>query len=175
MGGKNRQVNYERDVIYGEGSDEVVFLKYLRSIYSKDSTNPRIGNGRGGTPKKIVQTMRDVPQLGAYNRRSVLFDSDRGEEKVNAAKMEAGKRPPITPVIAEQCFEYEMLKIKGVTGGILRKARQDSCIAKQEFARICDKSTDGSVKSYPKAYPKNLLESKRRTNTWLDSVIGLFE
>lgn len=175
MGGKNRQVNYARDVVFGEGSDEVTFLKYLRSIYSSDTTNPKIGNGFGGSPKKIVQKMRGVPQLGAYNKRSVLFDGDRGEDKVNAGKKVAEKKPVIETIIAERCFECEMLKIKGVTGGVLKKSRQDSKVAKQEFAKICDKSTDGSAKSYQEIFPKSLLDSKRRSSQWLDAVIKLFE
>jgi len=175
MGSKNRRANYDRGIVCGEGSDEVGFLKYLRSVYSSDPTNPKITNGRGGSPKKVVESIRKLPQYGAYSSRAALFDDDKGAKLFNSALVEAKKAPSIKPIIAVPFFEYEMLKVHGATGGILKRAKADPVVAKEEFSRVCDGSITGGALSYDKAFPKTLLDTKRRSSQWLDEVISLFE
>lgn len=169
-----RRIHNDRRIIYCEGSDDKYFLCYLRSLYSTDSTNPTIRNGHGGSSLAVVKKMRgDVRQLAAYSGRAVLFDSDLGDKKTNKAKKEAAKRPVITPIISNRCFECEMLRISGVaTQGIMKAAMADSARAKIEFAKICSKTTDvRDSKSYPSVYTRSLLDSKRHESAWLNSLI----
>ena len=176
MGGKNRQAQYDKQVIGGEGSDEITFLKYLDSLYNNDGNHPRITNCHGGNPKKIVWTLKNItPQIGAYKNRTVLFDDDKGEKEVKKGLGEASKIPAVKCIVAQGCFECEMLKIYSVSGGVLKKARKDSDFAKKEFAKICDKTLSGSKLSYDKAFSKVKLDSERKKSKWLNSVISLLE
>lgn len=173
-----RRVQQNREVIGAEGNDEYVFISYLKMLYCKgDPTNPKVFDCGGSTPKHAIQTMRQaLPGLGSYNKRLILLDHDRNDAKIAAGEKEARKRPPIEIVFADTRFECEMLRIAGVPQSVIETCNGSNAeIAKEKFAELCDGSITGTSKSYDKAFPKELLDEKRKSVEWLNKVISLIE
>ncbi len=77
-------------LMYGEGLGEEMFLKYLRGLYSRDSgVAVTIRNGKGGTATNIIANAINEP--GAFERRIVILDNDKGEQEMGHARVEAQK------------------------------------------------------------------------------------
>ncbi len=168
-----RRAKNNRTVVDGEGDDEVGFLEYLREVYSSDITNPKIVPCGGGNPKNVVQNLRNtVAQIGAFDRRYVLLDHDVSQEKMESGESETNKRPKIDIVYANNRFEVEMLKILDAPSESTGAAMSpNSNVAKDELAKICDKS----FSSYCKLLPKKILDKQRKKNGWLDKCIKIME
>lgn len=155
-------------LVYGEGSDDEEFLKYIKQTYTPRKT-VRFKNGHGGDPVQVVKTMLKCIDFSAYDKRMVLFDDDRlgAEEAICIARKEC-----IFPVVSNQCLEYELLKILGVNKAVLGRARMDSRSAKREFANCSCKHTQ---ESYKTRFSKDKLDKARKTSQWLNDIIDFFE
>lgn len=174
MGNRERRVSYDRDVLGGEGGDEVEFFCHLRSAYSSDQTNPKLRDGRGGNPKHAIKVaLRSLPQLGAYRARMMVFDGDRSEDVINDGIKECKEcEPEIEYVISDNRFEVEIGKILECSDEIMRKLRScDRSAVKQTFDEICPPCE----KRYEKILPKEVLERKRKDSEWLNVIISFIE
>ena len=173
MGSRERQVKYDRSVLGGEGSDEIEFFKYLVSLYSDDLTNPKLCNGHGGNPKQATKVaLRDLPQLGAYQHRMMVFDGDKATDVVQAGIGECEKEPEIEYLVSDIRFEVEMGRILGCSDKIMRDLQSsDSAVVKRVFAKVCPPCAD----RYGKLLPKEVLDEKRKESVWLDKIIRFIE
>lgn len=173
-----RRVKQNREVIGTEGSDEAIFLDHLKSLYCNgDPTNPKVFDCGGSTPKVAVQTMRQaLPGLGSYSRRLILLDHDRNSDKIVAGEKEAEKEPSIEIIFADTRFECEMLRIASVSQSTIEMCSGSNAeVAKEEFAKICDRTLTGTDKSYDVVFPKELLDTKRESIEWLNQIISAIE
>jgi len=173
MGEHERRVSYDRVVLGGEGGDEVEFFQHLRSLYSDDLTNPKLRDGRGGNPKRATEVaLRNLPQLGAYRDRMMVFDGDRAEDAVRGGIDECEKGPRIEYVISDNSFEVEVGKILGCDDKTMKKLRSDDrCVVKRTFDTICPPGEN----RYAKLLPKKVLDEKRKESEWLDRIISFIE
>lgn len=173
MGGSERRVGYDRNVLGGEGGDEVEFFRYLRSLYSGDLTNPKLRDGRGGNPKNATQVaLRNLTQLGAYRRRMMVFDGDRAEDVVRSGIEECEKEPGIEYVISDNRFEVEIGRIMGCNDRIMKRLQSDDRhTVKQAFYEICPPG----IGRYEKLFSKDMLDERRRESVWLDRIISFIE
>jgi len=75
-------------------------------------------------------------------------------------------------IVSDQCLEFELLKIIGMTASVSKRCRGDSSAAKREFHKKCKCPRN----DYPKLFPKEkIIECRKRGNTWLDSLLNIFE
>ncbi len=166
---KKREVISTTILLCGEGSNDEAWLKYLKSIFATRNCRVKICNGGGGSPTSIIRKMTHREEFNYYTHRYVLIDSDRPETEEALIK---ARKNNIAVIISEQCLEVELLKLCNVTGNVLKRVKEDSKKAKEEFAKIGKHDS----KSYSKLFPKTLLLTERKKgNKWLDELIGVFE
>lgn len=174
MSRSNPNKKKKRDVvdtllIFGEGYDEEVFLKHLRSMYSYNSNKKiTIKKGKGGDPKNIVIDASKIP--GGYTKRVVLLDNDKSKLEMDEARLEAKNRC-IDLIENTPCLEYLLLTI-------LNKALKGkkSAWCKSEFEKkFIDKKKRCEAIEYKKIFPKKLLEVRRLKIAELNKLILIME
>jgi hypothetical protein len=158
-------------LIFGEGLGEETFLKYLKGLYARDSgKSVKILNGKGGSAVGIVQDA--ARRQGAFDRRVVVLDNDKGGAEMVAARNEA-KNNGIELVENTPCLEAVLL-------AVLNQGKTFSCkttaLCKKEFeSKHLDKQKRTQVREYEKVFPQKLLDERRSNVAELDRLIGLME
>ncbi len=155
-------------LIFGEGFDEEIFLKYLRNIYSYNcNVAISIKKGKGGNPRNIVIDADKIP--GAYDKKLVILDDDKGKKEIMAARQESVNRQ-ISLIENKPCLEYLLLSILDDTTE--NKAEN----YKRQFeSQYISKNNRGDLKEYAKLFPRRLLELKRKSISELNDIINIME
>lgn len=158
-------------LMYGEGLGEEMFLKYLRGLYSRDSgVAVTIRNGKGGTATNII--INAVNEPGAFDRRIVILDNDKGEEEMNQARTEA-KKKGIELLENYPCLEAILLAILKPGQSFLSKT---SAWCKNEFeSNYIDKKKRTELNGYSRFFPKATLDAQRANVPELNTLISLME
>lgn len=167
---KKRRQASQTLLIFGEGLGEEMFLKHLKSLYSRDSdVAVTIRKGRGGTAYGIVIDADKVP--GAFDRKVVVLDNDKGKGEMDKARTEAVKRK-IELIENTPCLEYILLSVledKNIKG-------KNSSQCKKEFEeRYINKKKRNEPEEYAKIFPKELLDKRRHKVTELNRMITVLE
>ena len=158
-------------LMYGEGLGEEMFLKYLRSLYSRDSgVAVTIRNGKGGNALNII--VNAVNEPGDFDRRIVILDNDKDEQEMNKARTEA-KQKGIEVLENSPCLEATLLAILRSNQSFSNKT---SAWCKNEFqSNYMDKKKRTEVSEYAKIFPKTILDSQRINVSGLNILISLME
>lgn len=166
---KKRQVN-EMFLVFGEGSDDEIFLKHLKNLYHTRSSGIgiKICKGKGGTADGVVIDADKVQ--GAFKKRIVVLDNDKSEKEMTKARQEA-KNKNIELIENTPCLEYLFLLIldKKPNG-----KNSDWC--KKKFESDCiDKKKRDESNEYAKIFTKKLLDAQRLKIPELDKLISIME
>lgn len=166
---KKRRSANKPILIYSEGLNEEIVLKYLRSLYARDKDVAiTIRRGKGGTAYGMV-IQADKTQ-GAFDRRIVVLDNDKGKSEMQKARQEAEKRKI-------ELFEHTPC-LESVLLSTLRKGQsfqqKSSSWCKQEFeSKFLDRKERNQSDEYTKLFPKNLLDKESSKVPELKKLISL--
>jgi len=156
-------------LVFGEGFNEEMFLKHLKSLYSyKSNVAITIKKGKGGDAKNIVIDADKTP--GAFDRKIVILDNDKTKTEMTKARQEAKNRN-IELIENTPCLEYLLVSIldKKTSG-----KNSDWC--KGEFeSKYLSKKKRREPNEYIKLFPKKLLDIKRLKILELDKLILIME
>lgn len=157
--------------MYGEGLGEEIFLKYLRGLYSRDKgVAITIRNGKGGNAVDIINNAVNAP--GAFDRRIVILDNDKGDQEMNRARIEAQQKG-IEILENFPCLEATLLTILKPGEFFSDKT---SAWCKNEFEyKYLDKKKRTELDEYPKIFPKDVLDSQRNKILVLNAIVSLME
>lgn len=166
---KKRRAADKTLLMYGEGLAEEMFLKHLRSLYSRDSgVSVVVRNGRGGNAVDIVLNASKEP--GDFDRRIVVLDNDKGSSEMNEARIEAGRRN-IEIIENTPCLEALLLSILENSSSTAIRA---SDWYKKEFeSKYLDKKKRTDSREYETLLPKDLLEKRRSKLPALNAILTL--
>lgn len=166
---KKRRASKKTILMFGEGFNDGIFLKHLRGIYSRNSgVQIKIQNGKGGTAYEVVSDA--CKALGAFDKRAVVVDCDKGEEEMQRARQVAAKKQVVllenTP-----CLEFTLLLIlesppRGKTSKWYKERFESGYL---------DKKKRDEPKEYIKLFPQSLLDKKRTQITELNEMILTLE
>jgi hypothetical protein len=168
---KKRRTASQTLLIYGEGLSEEIFLKHLKCLYAYDSNIAvTIRKGKGGDAISVVIDAANTP--GAFDRKVVILDNDKGNMEMSKARQEAKKRNIIlfenTP-----CLEAMLLLVLENDRTFNNKT-SDWC--KKEFeSKYIDKKKRAEPSEYEKIFPKALLDKKRSKVAELNQLILFME
>ncbi len=157
--------------MYGEGLEDEVFLKHLRSLYSRDSgVRVTIRNGKGGHPADVVINAANQP--GQFSQRIVMLDNDMSEADMNMARQEAEKRN-IALIENKPCLEAILLAI--LNGGKSYADKKSPWCKKEFESKYLDSKKRTDIREYEKLFPKAALDAVRSKVPELDKIISLME
>lgn len=159
---------------WGEGDRDTNWLKHIYDIYHVQEIKVHFNNAHGGSPVDQIKKMNADPGAGGYDRRVSMFDTDRGEEEVKLALALAEKDDHGVSVQCIKCdknIECELLKILGVSGKKLTKAKGNTHIAKRLLKEQLGLKDEDEAINWKRFFPKPLLDEARKTNSWLDEII----
>ena len=156
--------------MYGEGLGEETFLKYLKSLYSRDSgVAVTVRNGRDGTALDVI--LNAVREPGDFDRKIVIIDNDKGSEEINAARAEAKQRD-IELIENTPCLEWLLLSILDNSTVLNRSSEW----YKHEFeSNYLDKRKRTDPREFERVFPKHVLEERRTKIITLNHLISLME
>lgn len=162
----------ESRLVYGEGSDDGSWLKYIKSLLYRRNCGftVKVKNGEGGSPVEVVCSMIKLTEFNQYDVRYALFDDDRKEV---AEAIELAQEHDIIPLISHGCLEAELLTIIGKSAVISRlKTSINTGAIKKKFKKECGGHNEYD---YARHFPRQLLDQVRGNNEWLDKIMQLFE
>ncbi|MBI5134394.1 MAG: hypothetical protein HZA81_03360 [Candidatus Taylorbacteria bacterium] len=164
-----RRVASRMLLVFGEGMCEEVFLKYLKSIYSRDTgVAVTIRKGKGGAPENVVMDADKIP--GAFDRKVVVLDNDKGEEEIRRARKQAKERG-IELIEITPCLEAVLLSILNDGKSYSDKT---SAWCKSEFeSKYIDHKRRNDPTEYEKVFPKTLVDSQKKKIVDLEKLIAL--
>jgi len=166
---KKRRVAGRTLLVCGEGLNEEIFLKYLRSLYARDSgVGVTIRNGKGGNAVNIV--IGAANNFGDFDKRVVVLDNDRGDEEMRLAKEEATNRG-IEMIENTPCLEAILLAI--LNGGKSYGNKQTSWCKKQFQLKYMEKKKRTELSEYGKIFPKKLLDEQQSRVFELKRIISV--
>jgi hypothetical protein len=159
-------------LVYGEGLEDEIFLKYLKGKYHLRDRGIAITirNGKGGTPSAVVVSANNDP--GIYDRRIVIIDNDKGKLEMNSARsLATSKRIQLIEITP--CLEAVFLSIvqpgKSYSGW-------DSAACKKEFeSKFIERKKRTDPNEYEKVFPKGTLDKVRTNVTELHILIQIME
>lgn len=156
-------------LMFGEGLAEEMFLKYLRGLYAHDTgVAVTIRNGKGGNAVDIINNAVNEP--GAFDRRVVVLDNDKGQQEMNLARIRA-KKKGVELLENTPCLEAVLLSI--LNNG-QRFSSKTSSWCKSEFeSKYLNKKKRSDLNEYQKVFPKTLLDSHRGDVVELGKFISL--
>jgi len=168
---KPRRAATQTLLMYGEGLGEEVFLKYLRSLYARDSgVALTIRNGKGGNAIDIIVDASNAP--GGFDRRVVVLDNDKDRVEMDHARQEAKTRK-VEIVENTPCLEALLLAI--LNDGKNYSVKSSSECKKEFESNYLDKKKRTDIGEYAKYFPKSLLDSKRSNIPELKKLISIME
>ena len=156
-------------LVFGEGFNEGVFIKHLKTLYSYGSNVAiTVKNGKGGDAQNIVIDADKI--IGAYDRRIVVLDNDKAKNEMIKARKEAKSRN-IELIEITPCLENLLLLI------LDKKSNgRNSKWCKSEFeSKYIDKKKRREPNEYIKLFPKELLEAQRLKIVELNKLILIME
>lgn len=158
-------------LIHGEGQEDCVFLKYLKSLYSQNSSIAcKISRGKGGSADGVVIQAHKIQ--GAFDRKVVVLDNDKNKTEMAKARLDATKKH-IELIEHTPCIEAVLLLILGCKADTKQKT---SVWCKKEFeSKYIDSKKRSEELEYQKIFPKKLLDQKRTKIKELNRLICLFE
>lgn len=166
---KKRRQASKTALLFGEGFDEEMFLKYLKNLYCYNSNIAiSVKKGKGGNARSIIMDANRTP--GAFDRIIVVFDNDKPKAEMVEARQEAKNRG-IELVENTPCLEYLLLMILKKRVG---DKNSDWCKAEFE-AKYIGKKKRGDFNEYAKIFPKKLLDSQRLSIPGLNRLISIME
>ena len=156
-------------LVFGEGFDEEMFLKHLKSLYSyKSNVAITIKKGKGGDAKNIVIDADKTP--GAFDRKIVILDNDKTKTEMTKARQEAKNRN-IELIENTPCLEHLLVSILDK-----KPSGKNSDWCKGEFeSKYLSKKKRGELSEYIKLFPKKLLDIKRLKISELNKLILIME
>jgi hypothetical protein len=156
-------------LMYGEGLAEQTFLKYLKSLYARDSgVAVTIRNGKGGSAADVVINAANEP--GSFDIRVVVLDNDKDETEMNLARSEAAHRG-VELLENTPCLEATLLSVLNKGQSFASKG---SPWCKHEFeSKYLDSKKRTDLDQYPKFFPIQLLDEQRKKIFELDRLIKL--
>ena len=168
---KKRRAASQTLLMYGEGLSEEMFLKHLRGLYSQNSNIAvTIRKGKGGDAISVVIDAANAP--GAFDRKIVILDNDKGNAEMTKARQEA-KRRSIILFENTPCLEAILLLVLN-DGGTFNSKTSGWC--KKEFeSKYIDKKKRTEPSEYEKVFPKTLLDKQRSKNLKLNTLISFME
>lgn len=87
---KQRLMQRESILLFGEGAEDKAWLRHLTSHFANYSVrHVSVECGFGGSPKDVVYAAQK--QIGAYDKRIVILDGDRPPEELERAEHLASK------------------------------------------------------------------------------------
>ena len=158
-------------LIFAEGLRDVMFVKYLKSLYLRtNEIDFRIRNGMGGTANGIV--METINSLGSYDKRVTIVDNDKNKSEMEKARLLA-KNNNIELIEITPCIEAMFLCIllDNLSNKLL-KTGKCKCKYEKDFLK---KSGIEDQNDLIKLFPKKLLTSRRKNILTLDLIIRLIE
>lgn len=166
---KKRRSANKTILIYTEGLNEEIVLKYLRGLYSRNKDVAiTIRRGKGGTADGLVVQANKTQ--GAFDRRIVVLDNDKSKSEMQKARQEAEKRK-IELFEHTPCLESVLLSILHKGQSFKNKS---SSWCKQEFeSRYLDRKKRGELDEYVKLFPKSLLDRQSSKISELKKLISL--
>lgn len=168
----NRSVKQTR-LVYGEGGDDGSWLKYLKSLLCRRSSNfvVKVKNGSGGSPVEVINDMTKLVEFSQYTSKYAVFDGDRAETE---AAIRQATQCGINVIVSTGCLEEELLIIAGKRSRVssTRRTSLDTRLIKKQFIVECGGHNE---RGYAMHFPLELLEQKRSDSEWLDSLMKLFE
>lgn len=159
---------------WGEGDRDWSWIKYLYGLYHVRTMKIRPDNAHGGSPTKQIQDMIDSARYRAYDYRTAMFDTDRGEEEVKEA-LELADNNGIYCILSEKNIECEILRLHGASSNRLSKAMVDARSAKKELQKEFKLRSENDEIDWSRYFPKSFLDTARGTNPWLDEIISRIE
>lgn len=156
-------------LVFGEGFNEEMFLKHLRSLYSyKSNVAITVKKGKGGDAQNIVIDADKT--LGSYDRKIVILDNDKSKPEMLKARQEAKNRN-IELIENTPCLEYLLVSILDK-----KPSGKASAWCKGEFeGKYLDKKKRGEPSEYAKLFPKKLLDIKRSKILELNKLVSIME
>lgn len=169
--GKKKQRSAQKTfLVCGEGMNEVIFLKYLKSVYNQNSgAFIKIIDGKGSTPEKIILSANNEP--GDFSKRVAVLDNDKSEQEMEKAYKVAQKHS-IQVIQNSPCLEATLLNI------LCSKdfSSQTSKFCKREFQdKYLEKKKRSHLKEYQKLFPKSCLENCQKRIPELKEIINLMK
>lgn len=168
---KKRRSASQTLLMYGEGLGEEMFLKYLRSLYARDSgVAVTIRNGKGGNTLNIIIDASNAP--GGFDKRIVVLDNDKGDEEMQRARQEAISRD-IELVENTPCLEAILLAI--LNDGENYSGKQSSWCKSEFESKYLDKKKRTELNEYGKYFPKSLIDKQKNKIAELQRFISIME
>ena len=158
MSKKQKQVY----AILCEGDTEYAFITLIKTIlFSKKKV--KVFNNRGGSYKNMTDRKANLLQNKEYKEVYIVTDSDHIIEQIDDP----------TVILAEPCFEGELLKILNV-----KISGMDSKKCKKKFQSefLGGRYKVADYKSYfKKHFTLEVLDSNKNKSPWLNKIIKIFE
>jgi len=157
--------------MYGEGLGEEMFLKYLRSLYARDSgVAVTIRNGKGGNAVNIIIDASNTP--GDFDKRVVVLDNDKGEVEMQRARQGAANRG-VELIENMPCLEAILLAV--LNDGKNYSDKQSAWCKEQFQSSYLDKKKRTELNEYEKIFPKALLDKQRSKVKEIGKLISMME
>lgn len=168
---KKRRVAKQTLLVFGEGINEEMFLKHLRSLYAYNSNVAvTIRKGKGGDAVSIVVDTTNTP--GSFDRKIVVLDNDKPKSEMEGARQEAKKRN-VELIENTPCLEALLMSILNAGDSYDGK---DSNWCKSQFeSTYLEKKKRSEPAEYHKLFPKTLLNKERSKIPTLNMFIKLME
>lgn len=168
---KKRRSTKSTLLMFGEGLHEEIFLKHLKSIYSRNSgVSIIIRNGKGGNAIDIVINAGREP--GDFDQRIVVLDNDKDQNEMELARAKA-KQKGIELLENSPCLEAMLLSV--LKNGISFSVKQSDWCKNEFESNYLDKQKRTDIREYEKIFPKHLLDERRKQITELNKFISLME
>jgi hypothetical protein len=167
---KHRKAN-KTALIYGEGLNEEIFLKYLKSLYAHNSgIFIKIRRGKGGDPISLV--VDTIKEPGDFGLRVLVLDNDRGKNIMSKALLKAEKAG-IKVVQNTPCLEATLLSILKPSQNFMEKT-SPWCKRKFENDYITGNNR-ADLLEYRRIFPEKMLEAQRASIPCLNTLISYIE
>lgn len=168
---KKRRSTKSTLLMFGEGLYEEIFLKHLKSIYSRNSgVSIIIRNGKGGNAIDIVINAGREP--GDFDQRIVVLDNDKDQNEMELARAKA-KQKGIELLENSPCLEAMLLSV--LKNGVSFSVKQSDWYKNEFESNYLDKQKRTDIQEYEKIFPKHLLDERRKQITELNKLISLME
>lgn len=158
---KTTQIREQKEtlLLVGEGSDELAFLNYLKSLLVPRGAGLvlTIKNAKGKGAKHVIEWTIRQSASTQYDKVAVLFDTDTDWSSIVEKQ---AKKHKIYLLKSEPCFEAMMLRILNITPEL------GSQKIKKQFAMFVNNDATES-QNYSKYFTINVLKKIETTSKQL--------
>ncbi len=158
-------------MVYGEGLNEEIFLRHLKSLFAYGkNVAVTVRRGKGGSARDIVVDAGN--DFSAFDKRVVILDNDKSEGEMAVAREEASNRN-IEVVENTPCLECLLLSILEPSAN---HANDMSAALKKRFQKnyLNGDKTLTQIKC-EKLFTKTVIETTRIKNATLKRIIEIME